>query len=112
MHIVVIPAQAGIQNSEARPMPKRGYVYILASRRNGTLYTGVTSNLAKRVWEHKRKRHEGFTAQYDVHRPVYYESHDDITREKAIKKWQRQWKLNLIESVNPTWQDLYDGLQY
>ncbi len=95
-------------------MPKRGFVYILASRRNGTLYTGVTSDLVRRVWEHKQDKVEGFTKRYGVHRLVYVEAHDDIqdaiVREKRIKKWNRQWKLELIEKDNPNWRDLYDEL--
>jgi len=86
-------------------------VYILASKRNGTLYVGVTSNLAKRVWEHREQLVEGFTRKYGVHELVYYEIHDDmisaITREKQIKKWNRAWKLKLIEKVNPNWRDLW-----
>ncbi len=89
-------------------------VYILASRRNGTLYTGVTTNLAKRVWEHKKDIIEGFTKKYGVHLLVYYELHDDIisaiTREKQIKKWNRAWKLELIERKNPDWRDLWEEL--
>ena len=85
-------------------------VYILASKRNGTLYVGVTSNLAKRVWEHREQLVEGFTRKYGVHELVCYEIHDDmisaITREKQIKKWNRAWKLKLIEKVNPNWRDL------
>mgnify|MGYP001945414056 CR=1 FL=1 len=96
-------------------MPKRGYVYILASRRNGTLYTGVTSDPVRRVWEHKNEKIEGFTKRYGVHRLVYYEAHEDIRdairREKRIKKWNRPWKLELIEKVNPEWRDLYDELE-
>ncbi|MBE3097974.1 MAG: GIY-YIG nuclease family protein [Planctomycetes bacterium] len=86
-------------------------VYILASRRNGTLYVGVTSNLAKRVWEHKNDVVEGFTKRYGVHRLVWYELHETmdsaIRREKAIKEWRRAWKLELIEQFNPAWEDLY-----
>ncbi len=95
-------------------MPKAGYVYILASRRNGTLYTGVTHDVARRVWEHKHDLIEGFTRQYQVHRLVYYEWHRDIRdairREKQIKKWKRAWKIRLIEERNPEWRDLYDEL--
>ncbi|TET46906.1 GIY-YIG nuclease family protein [candidate division TA06 bacterium] len=93
---------------------KQPAVYILASRRNGTLYTGVTTNLAKRVWEHKKDIIEGFTKKYGVHLLVYYELHDDIisaiTREKQIKKWNRAWKLELIERKNPDWRDLWEEL--
>lgn len=88
-------------------------VYILASRRNGTLYTGVTSNLPRRVWEHRNDLVEGFTRRYGVHMLVYYEWHDDmyaaIRREKQIKKWRRVWKIQLIESLNPDWKDLSEG---
>ena len=90
------------------------YVYIMASKRNGTLYIGVTSNLLKRVYEHKNDLASGFTKKYQVHRLVYYEMHTDIrqavTREKQMKKWKRQWKIELIEKTNPDWKDLYDGL--
>jgi putative endonuclease len=86
-------------------------VYILASRKNGTLYTGVTSNLVQRVWQHKNDAAEGFTKKYGVHLLVWFESHatmdSAIDREKAIKEWKRQWKLELIESANPQWRDLY-----
>ena len=92
-------------------MQKQFYVYILASRRNGTLYTGVTSNLVKRVWQHRNGEIDGFTKKYDVKRLVYYETHQTagpaIKREKQIKKWNRQWKLRLIEEDNPDWKDLY-----
>ena len=95
-------------------MPKTGYVYILASRRNGTLYTGVTSALVQRVWNHKNDVHEGFTKQYQVHRLVYFEEHNDIRdaiiREKQIKRWKRAWKIRLIEEMNPEWRDLFDDL--
>ncbi|MHB8070438.1 MAG: GIY-YIG nuclease family protein [Candidatus Cryosericum sp.] len=92
-------------------MTKQPAVYILASRANGTLYTGVTSNLVKRVFEHRSNLADGFTKQYSVHRLVYYELHGDmvaaISREKQIKKWNRQWKVNLIETGNPEWRDLW-----
>lgn len=91
------------------------YVYILASKKNGTLYIGVTSNLIRRVDEHKRDVNEGFTKRYGVHRLVYFEAGDDISgaiwREKCIKVWKRQWKIELIESVNPKWRDLWDDIQ-
>ncbi len=86
-------------------------VYILASQRNGTLYTGVTSGLVKRTWEHKEDIVAGFTTRYGVHLLVYYELHDEIvaaiTREKQIKKWNRAWKIRLIESTNADWRDLW-----
>ncbi len=84
---------------------KRFYVYILASRKNGTLYTGVTSDIARRAWEHRSGASEGFTKQYSVKRLVYVETHDTaeaaIKREKAIKRWPRRWKIELIEKDNP-----------
>lgn len=87
------------------------FVYILASKRNGTLYTGVTNNLIKRIHEHKNGLVEGFTNKYGVHTLVYFEEHSDIDqailREKQMKKWKREWKLNLIEKLNPEWRDLY-----
>ncbi len=95
-------------------MSKKAYVYILASKRNGTLYIGVTSSLVKRVYEHKCNLVEGFTKKYKVHHLVYFEEHEDIqqaiTREKQIKKWKRKWKLALIEKRNPNWRDLYDEI--
>lgn len=98
-------------NDTARAM-KHAAVYMLASKRNGTLYVGVTSNLVKRVWEHKNNVMEGFTKKYGVHMLVYYELHDDmesaILREKRLKKWNRAWKLRLVEEKNPTWDDLYE----
>jgi putative endonuclease len=93
---------------------KRPCVYILASRRNGTLYVGITSDLARRVWEHRSGAIEGFTRDYGVRRLVFAEFHDTIEsailREKRIKKWRRAWKLELIEQHNPQWRDLYDEL--
>ena len=93
---------------------KQPAVYILASERNGTLYVGVTSDLVKRVWEHKNDLVEGFTNKYHVHMLVYYELYGDmyqaIRREKQIKKWNRLWKLRLIEEQNPTWNDLYKSI--
>ncbi|HJW57450.1 MAG TPA: GIY-YIG nuclease family protein [Burkholderiaceae bacterium] len=92
-------------------MDKLYYVYLLASQRNGTLYLGVTSDLVKRVWEHKNKFVEGFSKQYEVQALVWFEQHADvaeaITRERQIKKWNRAWKVNLIEAANPYWNDLY-----
>ena len=91
-------------------MSNNYYVYILASQRNGTLYIGVTNDLARRVYEHKNSLIEGFTKKYNVKTLVYYEMTDDIgvaiNREKCLKKWNRKWKLNLIESQNPEWKDL------
>ena len=93
-------------------MVKQPCVYILASKRNGTLYTGVTSDLFQRTALHKQDLIEGFTKRYAVHRLVYYEMHrtmnEAIVREKRIKKWNRAWKIRLIESMNPEWIDLFD----
>jgi len=92
-------------------MKKRGYTYILASRRRGTLYIGVTSNLAQRIWQHKNKAAKGFTEKYNVNHLVHYEEFDEIAdaiaREKQLKRWHRSWKINLIEENNPKWDDLY-----
>jgi len=89
-------------------------VYILASKRNGTLYIGVTSDLMKRVLEHKNDLVDGFTKKYGVHQLVYFEMHEDmasaIQREKQLKKWNRNWKIQLIEKENPEWADLYESL--
>jgi putative endonuclease len=91
-----------------------GYVYILASRRNGTLYTGVTSDIVARVARHREDKGGAFTRKYSVHLLGFVEHHDRvedaIAREKAIKKWRRAWKLQLIESVNPDWEDLFERL--
>ena len=93
---------------------KNFYVYILSSKRNGTLYTGVTSDIVKRVFEHKQGLAEGFTKKYKVHNLVWYEVHESsdasIMREKQIKKWKRDWKLKLIEKENPEWIDLYENI--
>jgi len=93
---------------------KQPCVYILASRRKGTLYTGVTSDLVRRIWAHKHGVIKGFTKRYRVHRLVYYEFHCDmyhaIRREKQIKKWNRAWKIELIERTNPRWKDLWPSL--
>lgn len=87
-------------------------VYMLASRRNGTLYIGVTSNLVQRIWQHRNHVVQGFTDRYEVTRLVWYELHASmeaaIVREKQIKKWRREWKLALIEQVNPEWLDLWE----
>ncbi|MBV6341873.1 GIY-YIG nuclease family protein [Candidatus Magnetobacterium casensis] len=93
---------------------KQYFVYILASKKNGTLYIGVTSDLIKRVYEHKNDLTDGFTKKYGVHKLVYYETAEDINsmiaREKQLKRWKRDWKIQLIESVNPMWDDLYGFL--
>jgi putative endonuclease len=93
---------------------KQYYVYILASQRRGTLYIGVTSELVKRVYQHKNDMVDGFTKQYHVHTLVYYEATNDVasalTREKQLKKWKRTWKIELIEKSNSDWIDLYSAL--
>jgi putative endonuclease len=92
-------------------MNKQSAVYILASKKNGPLYIGVTSNLVKRIWEHKNNMVDGFTKRYNVHLLVWYELHENIEsaieREKHLKEWKRKWKLELIENINPGWEDLY-----
>ena len=98
----------------ASPMISAAYVYILASKRNGTLYTGATRDLVRRIYQHKSHQTDGFTHKYSVTQLVYYEKHDRldqaIQREKQIKKWNRAWKLQLIEKRNPDWQDLYSDI--
>lgn len=93
---------------------KQPAVYMLASRLHGTLYIGVTSNLVQRIWQHKNDLVEGFTRQYRVHTLVYFELHGDmlaaITREKQLKKWNREWKIQLIEKDNPDWRDLWGDI--
>jgi putative endonuclease len=126
----VIPAQAGThdthQNTFAPSHPsqsskgddlamdKQSYVYILASQRYGTLYIGVTSDLIKRVWEHREGFVSGFTKQYNVKQLVWFEVHGDImaaiAREKQLKKWERNWKIRLISEGNPLWRDLYGDI--
>ena len=95
-------------------MKKRYYVYILASRRNGTLYIGITSGLTRRIWQHKKKLVKGFTEKYDVDKLVYFEEYNDvdiaIQREKRLKEWKRKWKLDLIEKDNSDWKDLYSDI--
>jgi putative endonuclease len=131
----VIPAKAGNQNilsrfiipasqlviptfflsfprkRESSNRVKNYYVYLLASKRNGTLYVGVTNDLVRRVWEHKSDFVKGFTKKYQVHQLVWFEATENveaaIIREKQIKKWNRAWKLELIEKMNPEWKDLY-----
>ena len=93
-------------------MERNPCVYILASKPNGTLYIGVTSQLPQRIYQHKHNLVEGFTKKYHVHRFVWYELHETmdsaISREKALKKWRRQWKIELIEKMNKDWNDLYN----
>lgn len=90
------------------------YVYMLANKKDGVLYIGVTTDLRKRVWQHKNKQVEGFTSRYNIKNLVWYEPHDDYweaaQRERRMKKWKRDWKINLIEEANPEWDDLYASL--
>ncbi|MFZ4539042.1 GIY-YIG nuclease family protein [Propionivibrio sp.] len=111
----LVQAALGGQSQSQYPWwMKQPCVYILASRRNGTLYTGVTSSIIQRVWQHKNNLVEGFTKKYGVHTLVWFELHvtmlSAIEREKAIKEWRRSWKLALIESANPQWRDLYGDI--
>ncbi len=95
-------------------MLKTYYVYIMASKKHGVLYVGMTSDIKRRVYEHRNGLIEGFTRRYFVHRLVYFEMTTDvnaaIAREKQLKRWKRQWKIELIEKDNPDWRDLYDEL--
>ena len=90
------------------------YVYIMASKRNGTLYVGVSNDLVRRVYEHREGQTDGFTKKYAVKTLVFFEQHEDIDRaiqrEKNLKRWRRAWKIDLIEKENPTWRDLYDTI--
>jgi len=93
---------------------KQGFVYIMSNKPEGTLYIGVTSNIIKRIYEHKNNLVDGFTKQYNLKTLVYYEIFDDIEeaikREKQLKNWQRNWKIKLIKKQNPNWKDLYEGI--
>ncbi len=97
-------------------MEKSAYTYIITNRKNGTLYIGVTSNLAKRIYEHKEKLVDGFTKQYALDKLVYFEIHetiiDAIAREKQLKNWKREWKIALVEKENKNWDDLYESIIY
>ena len=110
MQITVIPVKTGIQ----RFAVKTPCVYIMANRQNGTIYIGVTSDLIQRVWQHKSDLAAGFSRKYGTHNLVWYEVHENmesaIRREKILKKWNRDWKLALIEQENPEWRDLYADL--
>ncbi len=109
---LIFPASRFRRWREYLPMDKPSYVYMLASAPHGTLYIGVTSDLIKRVWQHREELGLGFTKTYHVHRLVWYEIHMDmlaaIAREKQLKKWNRSWKIELITKNNPRWRDLYD----
>jgi len=93
---------------------KKGYIYILTNKKDGTLYIGITTNLIRRVYEHKNLKIEGFTKRYNLNKLVYFEEYQQyamaIKREKRLKEWQRQWKLDLINQHNPDWNDLYDTI--
>ena len=95
-------------------MGKQPAVYVLTNKKRGTLYVGVTSDLVRRIWQHKNDQMDGFTQRYDLHRLVHYELADDmytaISREKQLKWWRRQWKIDLIEEDNPDWNDLWPGI--
>ena len=95
-------------------MEKQFFVYMLASQKKGTVYIGVTSDLKKRIWEHKNNVVKGFTEKYDVHNLVWFEPHESaesaITKEKQMKEWKREWKVKRIEEMNPNWSDLYDRI--
>ena len=111
---IVIPARVvGIQRLLS---VMSYYVYILASRKNGTLYIGVTNDVARRVWEHRQGKGSVFARKYNVHRLVYVETHEDIEkaiqREKTMKEWPRTWKIGTIEALNPEWNDLYDEINH
>jgi putative endonuclease len=99
---------------KASEMARLYYVYMMASKKDGVIYIGVTNDLVRRVYEHRNNLIDGFTKKYFVHRLVYYEQTTDIRcaieREKSLKAWKRAWKVNLIESVNPDWTDLYNDL--
>jgi len=106
--------RSGIQNNNHKNKMKQYYIYIMANKRNGTLYIGVTSNLPQRVYQHKYKNVYSFTSKYDINKLVYFEVISDansaIQREKQLKNWQRKWKLELIEKMNPEWNDLYNQI--
>jgi putative endonuclease len=111
----VIPGRRAAASPESiTPVEAAMFVYLLASRKHGTLYVGVTNDLVRRVSEHRTQIRPGFTARYSVHNLVWYEHYDDatnaITREKELKKWRREWKVNLIEHSNPEWIDLYESI--
>ena len=95
-------------------MNKQYYIYLLANKKNGTLYTGITNDLLRRIYEHKKNLLPGFTAKYNIHNLVHYEQSESIEtaiqREKQIKNWKRSWKIELIEQHNPYWRDLYQDL--
>ncbi len=95
-------------------MEKHFYVYIMTNKKHGTMYIGVTSNIIKRIWEHKNHVVKGFTEKYNLDKLVYYEVHDNaesaIRKEKRLKEWQRLWQVDLVDKFNPEWHDLYDSI--
>jgi putative endonuclease len=109
-----VTSRGGHQQTSTLLLPMGGFVYILASKKGGTLYTGVTADLARRVWEHKQRAKRSFTDRYGVLRLVWYQEYVDIGEaivfEKRIKKWRRAWKVRMIEEMNPDWRELYGGL--
>ena len=106
------PREGGDPFSRASLENAKGFIYIATNKTQGTLYIGVTNNLVRRIWEHKHKMIDGFTANHNIHRLVYFELFDNIetaiAREKAMKKWNRNWKINRIAAMNPEWNDLYN----
>jgi putative endonuclease len=103
-----------LKKTKGQRVPKPFFVYILASKRNGTLYIGMTDDLGMRIWQHKNKVIQGFTAKYGVDVLVWHEAHPSresaFTRERRMKEWKRAWKIELIEKDNPEWTDLYETL--
>jgi putative endonuclease len=103
-----------VRHGERKEMEKQYYVYIVANKKNGTLYIGAARGLVKRIWDHKTEAVDGFTKKYGLKTLVYYEILNDyeeaLKREKKLKKWPRQWKLNLINEMNPKWEDLYEKI--
>lgn len=113
-YIAILAVLSGCLSNIQGSIMHPSYVYMLASQRNGTLYVGSTSDIIQRTWEHKNKVIPSFTAKYNVHMLVYYEMHElyieAARREKRFKNWPRQWKINLIEKLNPAWRDLYEEI--
>jgi putative endonuclease len=115
LSVMILTCRRSSNHGTLRMSTARCYwVYILASKIGGILYIGVTNNLVRRIYEHKMGLADGFTKQYGIHRLVYYERYDDIEsailREKRLKKWNRAWKVRLIEDVNPNWDDVYSQI--
>ncbi len=108
------PREGGDPLCKEGLLKAKGFIYIVTNKTHGTLYIGVTNNLVRRIWEHKHKMIEGFTSTHNIHRLVYFELFDDIetaiAREKAMKKWNRNWKIKRIAAMNPEWNDLYNAV--